>query len=106
MSESSIQKAIIDYLTLMENQGKCYFFRSGSGMIKTEKGNYFKTGKAGCPDISLLTKDGFVAIEVKDAKGKLSQAQVEAKNKIESLGGRYIVARSLDDVVELFTKGK
>ena len=102
MSESSIQRAILDYLALMENQGRCYFFRSGAGVIKTEAGNHFKTGKIGCPDVIMLTRNGYVAIEVKTDKGKLSEAQLDAKTRIEALGGRYIIARSIDDVMVLF----
>lgn len=99
--ERMTQRAVIEYLTLMENQGKCYFFRSGSGAIRTEQGNYFKTGKPGCPDISVVTPQGYIALEVKTDKGKLSQAQLDAKNRIEALGGQYHIIRSVDDVVRL-----
>jgi hypothetical protein len=100
MSENQIQKQIIDYLTVLENQGKIYFFRSGSGAIKTERGGFFKTGKTGCPDISLITKDGqYVGIEVKSAKGKLSEAQMQTANRLSLLGAKYIVVRSVTDLI-------
>ena len=102
MKESDLQKAVMEYLQILENQGRIYSFRSGSGVIQTKTGNWFKSGKAGCPDISVITNDGYIGLEIKTAKGKLSDGQIEAKRQIESLGQRYHVVRSIDDVVDIF----
>lgn len=102
MSEREIQKTILDYLQLQENMGKCYCFRAGSGLIKTERGGYFKTGKKGCPDILCLIRSIFVAFEVKAPKGRQSDEQKVTQKKIEKLGGVYKVAKSLEDVIEEF----
>ncbi len=104
MSESSALKSILDYLQIMRNQGKCWYIRSSSGVIKTEAGNYFKTGSIGCPDILVLTRQGLIALEVKAEKGRLSEGQIGVKNEIEALGGKYHVVRSVDDVIAVFEK--
>ena len=99
MKESDIQRSIIGYLQILENKGILYFFRSGSGSIRTEKGGFFKTGKSGCPDISVVIKGGqYVGIEVKTAKGKMSPAQKQTQAQITNLGGVYILVRSLEEL--------
>ena len=99
--EKDILKAITDYLSLLENQKKLYFVRVGSGGIKTEAGNWVRTGRPGCPDIIICLKCGeygiMVGWEVKTEKGKLSSAQEKTKVDIENLGGYYFVIRNLED---------
>ena len=65
-------------------------------------------GSAGSPDIfAVLPPTGqLVGIEVKDVKGKLNDNQVIFKSLLERAGGRYIVAKSLDDVTALFRPTK
>jgi len=53
MLEKQIQKQILDYLQGLYSYGVVYFFRSGSGKLKV-KGGYFKTGRNGCPDITVI----------------------------------------------------
>lgn len=98
MTESQIQKAILDYLGY---QRGIYFFRAGSGAVKTDTGRYFKTGKKGLPDI-VVCKDGkFIGLEVKTPKGRVSEAQEQAKADIELAGGSYFIVRSIDDVINI-----
>lgn len=52
----------------------------------------------GSPDIVCCIEGTFVGLEVKGAKGKLSQAQCDFKARLEEAGGRYHVVRSIDDV--------
>ena len=88
MSESKVQREIIDYLE-----------KGGHYVIKT-----VRTNKKGTPDILLCTQhDGkFIAIEVK-AKGEkkaitsLQKLHIELINKT---GGKAFVADSLYDVIE------
>ena len=98
MKESVIQKAIMQYLQILENQGKLYFFRAGSGAIPTGNGGYFKTGKVGCPDIVVCLRGLFVGLEIKNEKGRQSPSQKIAQEAIETAGGRYYIVRSVDDV--------
>lgn len=99
--EREIQKTIIDYLSVMEKMGGLYFVRVGSGAIHTAEGRYFKSGKAGAPDIIVLYKGKYVALEVKTESGKLSSDQLKTKEMIIKCGGDYQVVRSLDDVFKL-----
>lgn len=46
----------------------------------------------------------YVAIETKSAKGVLSQDQQNFRAAVERVGGLYIVARSLDDVIQALNK--
>ena len=101
MSEANIQKAILDYLQILENQGKLYFFRSGAGAIRTEAGGYFKTGKPGCPDISVVVGGQYIGFEVKTLKGKLTAIQDACHDAIRRVGGRCYVVRSVDDVIRI-----
>lgn len=99
--ETELQKAILDLLAHIPN---CYAFRSGSGLIKTEAGNYFRTGKKGCPDIIACLKGRWIGIECKVGKNKLSPFQKQAQEDIEKAGGIYLIAYSLDEVIELINK--
>ena len=101
MSESNIQKAILDYLQYQENLSKLWFVRSASGEVNTDTGRRFKTGKKGCPDILLCYRGRFIGLEVKTAKGRQSKAQVEAQKRIEACGGKYYIVRSIDDVIDI-----
>jgi hypothetical protein len=103
MKEIIIQRAILDYLAVLENRGKVYCFRAGAGMIPTKAGGMFKTGRAGCPDIICCADGKFIGLEVKNEKGKMSTKQKEAQELIERTGGRYHVVRSIDDVEKLLT---
>lgn len=96
--ETELQKAVLDLLAHIPN---IYCFRSGSGLIKTERGGYFRSGKKGCPDIVCSIKGKFVGLEIKVSKNKLSEFQKQAQREIENSGGVYAVIRSLDDVENL-----
>ena len=101
--EAQVLKTTMEYLRILENQGKLWCFRAGSGAIKTEKGNYFKTGKVGCPDIVCCLKDGrFLGLEAKSSVGgSQSPAQKEAEGRIKMLGGEYHIVRNIREVLEL-----
>jgi len=102
MKETQLQRAILDYLEIMENQDKCYCFRAGAGMIKTQTGGIFKTGRAGCPDIICCINGKFVGFEVKTPSGKQIPSQKEAEAVIRKNGGEYHVVRSIDDIMNYF----
>ena len=98
MNETAIQRAIITLLQYLENQGKLYFFRSGAGAMKTANGSYFKTGKPGCPDISMCMCGRYIGLEVKTKKGRQTASQKEAQQRIEKAGGEYHIVRSVREV--------
>jgi hypothetical protein len=92
LSEHNIQCQILTYL---EARG-IYHWRNNVG----RKHNlYF--GKKGSGDILGLTKHGiFFSVEVKNKTYKQSEAQIEFQRMIEQNNGLYILARSLEDVVD------
>lgn len=100
MKESVIQKGILDYLTLYAKTNPIYFFRAGAGAVKTMQGRYFKTGRAGLPDIVVI-KDKFIGLEVKTKTGRQSQNQKQAEKDIKAAGGEYYIVRSIADVKEI-----
>lgn len=60
-----------------------------------------KYAKKGVPDIFLMLKNGrMIFIEVKTASGSLSVDQVAFQMKCQKLGFEYLVARSINDILE------
>ena len=55
----------------------------------------------GIADLYALRAVEHIWIQVKTPVGKLSDDQIAFKNDIESHGGVYLVARSIDDVMHL-----
>ena len=95
MKETVIQRAILQYLAYVK---RVYSFRANSGNIITQEGRYFKTGRAGCPEIIVCHKGRFIGLEVKTPTGRQSHVQKEAQIDIERAGGEYHIVRSVDDV--------
>ena len=97
-TEKATQKAIMEYLSLK----RIFHYRQNSGAMKTKTGFYRFCSINGIPDIVAIKNGIYYAIEVKDIKGKLQDSQKEFQRLLEQAGGVYIVARSIDDVIELF----
>lgn len=72
--------------------------------VKLPSGSWRRTAsKPGISDLMCLVNVGkfkglLLAIEVKSPTGKLSPPQKEFGRKIEANGGRFLVARSPEDV--------
>ena len=79
----------------VKDQIRKYMRASGWTMIHIP-GNTFSF--PGSPDYIALRKGTCVFIEVKSAKGKLTEAQEQAKRIIEEQGFMHITARSAGDV--------
>lgn len=113
LSEAAILRQILDYLTLR----RVFHFRNNSGAMVSEhngKKRFMRFGMPGSADIigilspkrflqfdgSYRTDEGgqFWAIEVKAAKGKLSPAQESFRDAVIANGGKYTLARSVEDV--------
>lgn len=94
--EKDRQKAIVAYL-----------LSHGWLVAETDAGAAYHAGgysgshiPAGWPDLTCLAPGGrFVGVEVKAATGRQSPVQVDMQQRIERLGGLYVLARSVDDVV-------
>ena len=101
--ESQIQSAIEDYLRLMERGGRLAYIKNNSGAYKTERGGYVRFGRAGSPDFLLFLDGGRCwHLEVKTKTGRQSKSQKEYQAMVEALGHRYLIVRSVGEVVELF----
>ena len=98
LKESDIQKQILEYLTY--RPGKYWRINAGAfaGEYKGKK-RFVRFGATGMSDILGLRDGQFIAIEVKNEKGKMSEGQEAFKVNVMDNGGRYILARSLDDVI-------
>ena len=94
--EKDIQKAILEYLCFKR---VCHW-RNNTGATKTERGGFIRFGSVGSPDIFALKNGTLYGIEVKTATGKLSHDQDMFGKTLELNGAKYIVARSIDDVMK------
>lgn len=99
-TEKSTQKAILDYLALKG----IFHWRNNTGAFRAESGSFIRYGAKGSPDIFAVKRPSgrLVGIEVKDAKGRLTEDQAAFGVALARAGGTYIVARSLDDVITVF----
>jgi ABC-type phosphonate transport system ATPase subunit len=77
--------------------------RINTGMFQVE-GRFIKAGFRGCSDILGMLKGGrLLAVECKSGKGKETTDQAAFGARVAADGGLYIVARSVDDVMEGLT---
>lgn len=105
MTETQIQSSIIDYLQLLEKQGKLFLHRVNNMGVYDPKVKAYrvfpKGAKKGFPDIICL-KDGlFIGLEVKTGEGKQSKEQKEIEKDFKKHGADYFVVRSLKEVIEI-----
>lgn len=107
MKESEIQSEIINYLQILENQGKLFFHRMNNipavnkinGVIKFRR---LPTGaKRGVPDIIVIKNGKFIGIEVKTTTGTQSTYQKEVEKNIKKHGAEYYIVRSLEELKKI-----
>lgn len=101
--ERDVQRQIVEYLGMLENMGRLTFIRNNrfAGQITRANGSkgFVNNSKPGSPDIYIFLKNGVtIHCEIK-GESKQSEAQVAYQHFVEKLGHRYIIARSVDDVV-------
>lgn len=103
--ENNEQKNILQFLDDMETLAKkpIYYFRSWAGAFKTD-GGFFKTGRAWCPDITLLVNWKYIGMEIKAPWKTQSVKQKEAEQQIKKAGGEYYVVFSVDQVKTILAK--
>ena len=92
MSETEIQKQIIDFL---KKKG-WLVFRMNAGLVK--KGSYtFHMAPKGTPDLMAVGPDRLLWIEVKAGKKQPEPEQLEMHKQLRDLGEEVIVVWSLDE---------
>jgi hypothetical protein len=99
--EAKIQKQIAAYLI-----GKGVVLAITDAGVLARMGAGMNCGiPAGWPDITGCMPGGrFIGVECKAATGKQDRLQVLAQMKIEGNGGLYILAHSLEELVEELAK--
>lgn len=102
-SESRIQSEIM--LELSKQGHKVW--RSNAGTVKNQQGYVIKLFPKGFPDlVGFRGNDGkFFCIEVKDEKGRLSEAQKQFAKFAESQPILYGVARSVEEAIKIVVEG-
>ncbi len=55
----------------------------------------------GCPDLLVCYRGRFIALEVKEPKGRVSKIQNKVLNDISVAGGWSVVVRSVDEALAL-----
>ena len=100
--EQTLQRGVVQYLTLMENMGELSFFHvpNGGKRSKVEAAIFKGLGvRAGVSDLVLLFPDARSAfIELKSPGGKLSSSQNQFRSQVEGLGFQFAVCDAVDDV--------
>lgn len=103
--ESEIKKNIVDFLQILEIQGKVYFTRNNSfeGKIKRKNGSegYIKNNKPGTPDFLICYSGKYIGFEVKTESGTQSDDQKKAQKAIERAGGIYYIVKNVNDVFNI-----
>lgn len=107
-SEKDIQKACIDYLHMLRNQGKLLFVRNNSfaGSFSRPDGSqgYIRNNMAGSPDLIVFTKGGRnLMLEVKSETGKQSPDQIAWEKAATKLGHNYYIIRSVEELVKILS---
>lgn len=120
MKEGIIQRSIIEYLSLLENQGKLLFWRSNNIPVFDPTRKCFRSmpkgSKKGVADICVIVNGYFIGLEVKNddrykigaRKGNYKDLQSEDQKKFEEKlkknGGLYFVVHSFEEVKEILNK--
>ena len=108
MLESKIQSVIIDYLEILERQGKIFFHRVNNipPVNKKENGSIIfrklpRGVKRGFPDILVIRKGKCIGIEVKAPSGRQSEHQKAIEKQFKKNEAEYYVVRSVEEVKKI-----
>lgn len=103
MKESEIQSAIIDFLTVLEEQGKLFFQRTNNNTVYDPIGKRFRSlakgQKKGFPDIVVIKQGKTIGLEVKTEIGRQSKEQKIMQKQFEKQDAEYYVVRCVEDVI-------
>lgn len=80
----------------IENSIKEYITSCGGLCYKIHGGDLYQ--ETGIPDLLCCIQGLFIGIEVKDPGGKPSAVQLAQGARIKKAGGRFLIAKSLNDV--------
>lgn len=99
MSESDIQKLIMEYLQRRYPDALVLRMPVG-GVMRGGMGHRgrAKSPLTGCPDILFYLNGDLIGFEVKTKEGKVSPEQFRFHKRIVDAGGKVYIVRSVDDV--------
>jgi len=102
--EAEIQKAIVKYLRMVLGPDAIVHCsanevrRGGSKGMRQQMVNRAMGVKKGFPDLMVIAGGEVWFLEVKSARGRLSDAQIDTHDILRRQGFRVYVVRSIDDV--------
>lgn len=102
--EKDIQRTICEYLSVK----KYFFWRSNNIPVFSTNNAGKRTFRSlpkftprGLPDIIVIYKGQFIALEIKRPKAKLRPEQADFGSKCIENGGKYFILHSLEELQEL-----
>ncbi len=105
-SEQQIQASIVEWLRRVIDCRVCHIPNGGSRDKREAARLKWQGVEAGAPDLMVIFADGpeprVLFIEVKTPEGQLRKEQKAWRDDCKRYGHDYLVARSLDEVMEWF----
>jgi len=86
----------------IENEIKQYIAEDGGLAYKIHGGDLYQ--ETGIPDLLVCWRGLFFGIEVKDPNGEPSAIQLAQGARITNAGGQFIIATSVQDVIDYVRK--
>lgn len=99
--EQAIHKAVVSHLNARAYPNVFFFHPANGGKRTTFEARLFKAlgVRAGVPDLIILHQGTLMALELKATKGRLSPAQAQCLQDMQSAGAMVAVANSLDEAL-------
>ena len=103
--ESSIQKRCVAWFHYQWPRHICFAVPNGGARNKAEACIMKGDGVlAGVSDLIVVGDGRILFVEMKTQRGKQSPTQKDFQKRVESLGHKYVVCRSLDSFIEEINK--
>jgi hypothetical protein len=101
--EQQIHMAVVDHLAWRRTPGTFYFHVPNGGYrTRAEAGIFKRMGVVkGCPDLCIIGNGRAFFIELKSAKGRLSDDQKACHEALREAGATVGVAGGIDDSIAL-----
>lgn len=97
-SEQSIQRGILQYAAYK----KIFCYKQNTtGIYRKSTDSYIPSPSRGAPDLVCIVGGKYIGVECKTKRGAQSPVQLEFQRKIEKAGGKYLIARSVEDAYEI-----
>lgn len=98
--ESGIQQACVDWFRWMFPHFLIFSVPNGGSRNALEAANLKKEGvMPGVSDLIVVANEKVLFVEMKAGKNRQQQTQKDFQKKVEALGFKYVVCRSLDEFI-------